>query len=99
MLSAAGFLLDSPKEIVLVKPDAETSAEPMLARLRRTFLPNRVVIVAADGADLEVQKRLIPLLEGRRVIGGKVTAYVCENRVCKLPTTDPGVFASQIANR
>jgi uncharacterized protein YyaL (SSP411 family) len=26
----------------------------------------------------------------------KPTAYVCENRICDLPTTDPAVFATQI---
>jgi uncharacterized protein YyaL (SSP411 family) len=30
-------------------------------------------------------------------IGGKLTAYVCEQRVCALPTSDPAIFAQQIA--
>ena len=34
---------------------------------------------------------------GKVCIDGKVTAYVCENRICQLPTTDPAVFAEQIA--
>ena len=28
---------------------------------------------------------------------GKTTAYVCEQQVCELPTSDPAVFAAQIA--
>jgi uncharacterized protein YyaL (SSP411 family) len=40
---------------------------------------------------------MIPLLEGKRAIAGKPTAYVCEQRVCELPTSDPAVFAKQIA--
>jgi uncharacterized protein YyaL (SSP411 family) len=97
MLSAIDFRLDAPKEIVLVKPDARASEEEMLARLRLTFLPNRVLTVATEGRDLTEEKKLVPLLEGRNAIGGKVTAYVCEAQVCKLPTTDPEVFAKQIA--
>ncbi len=96
MLSAIAFRLDTPKEIVIVKPEPAASVEPMLASLRKTFLPSRVVTIASIGDDLEAQKKLVPLLEGRKVIDDKVTAYVCEARVCKLPTTAPEVFAKQI---
>ena len=71
----------------------------MLARLRQTFLPSRVLAVAVEGPDLAAQKKLVPLFEGRKTIGGKVTVFVCEAQVCKLPTTDPEVFAKQIAAR
>jgi uncharacterized protein YyaL (SSP411 family) len=98
MLSAIAFRLDTPKEIVIVKPDRDASLEPMLASLRGTFLPSRVLSVASIGEDLEAQKKLVPLFEGRTAIGGKVTAYVCEAQVCELPTTDPAVFAKQITS-
>jgi len=90
------FRLDTPKEIVIVKPDREASADPLLSRLRDVFLPNRVLSVAAEGKEIDAQKSLIPLLEGRVAIGGKVTAYVCHARICDLPTTDPDVFAKQV---
>ncbi len=96
MLAAVDFRLDTPKEIVIVKPDREASANPMLSRLRDVFLPNRVLSVAAEGKEIDAQKSFIPLLEGRVAIGGKVTAYVCHARICDLPTTDPDVFAKQV---
>jgi uncharacterized protein len=99
MLTALDFRLDAAKEIILVKPDERASEEAMLARLRQIFLPSRVLAVAAEGPDLAAQKKLVPLFEGRKTIGGKVTAFVCEAQVCKLPTTDPEVFAQQIAAR
>jgi len=37
------------------------------------------------------------LLDGKTARDGRATAYVCENRICDLPTTDPAVFATQIA--
>jgi hypothetical protein len=55
--------------------------------------------VAAEGTALREQEKLIPLLEGRVAMGGKVTAYVCEKRVCELPTSDPEVFARQIRKK
>jgi uncharacterized protein YyaL (SSP411 family) len=96
MLLAADFHLDAPMELVIVAPRSAAEAEPFLERLRRAYLPNRVLVVAAEGADLERKARLTPLLEGRRALGNKATAYVCERRVCQLPTTDPSVFARQI---
>ena len=97
MLAGVDFLLDAAKEIVIVKPNQHTSAEPLLARLRQTFVPNRVLSIVAEGDDLAQQQTVIPVLEGKTAMGGHVTAYVCEKQVCGLPTTKPDVFASQIA--
>ena len=96
-LLAVDYYLDTPKEIVIVTPTSRRDAEPLLAQLRVTFLPNRILTVVVDGEDLAAQMKLIPLLEGKFARDGQATAYVCENRVCDLPTTDPDVFARQIA--
>jgi uncharacterized protein len=96
MLLALDFHLDTPKEVVIVTPRARREAEPLLARLRATFLPNRVLVVATEGEDLAAQARLVPLVEGKVARDGRATAYVCERRVCARPTSDPEVFARQI---
>jgi uncharacterized protein YyaL (SSP411 family) len=98
MLSAVDFLLDKPKEIVIVKPRMAASAESLLAELRATFTPNRILSVVSQGSDLDRQQQLIPLLQFKVAIGEKVTAYVCEKQVCALPTADPTVFAQQITH-
>jgi uncharacterized protein YyaL (SSP411 family) len=97
LLLAVDFHLDTPKQVVIVTRSARSQAEPMLARLHAAFVPNRVLVVAAEGADLVTQSRLVPLLEGKVARGGKATAYVCERRVCELPTSDPAQFAVQLA--
>jgi uncharacterized protein YyaL (SSP411 family) len=96
MLLAADFHLDTPREIVIVTPAAREEAEPFLTLLRSTFLPNQVLAIAVEGADLMAQARLVPLLQGKLALKGRATAYVCERGVCKLPTSDPDVFARQI---
>ena len=95
-LLALDFRLDTPKEIFVVTASSRAEAEPFLERLRRTFLPNRVLGIAIEGADLEAQSQLVPLLEGKVARDGRATAYVCERGVCKLPTLEPDVFARQI---
>jgi uncharacterized protein YyaL (SSP411 family) len=97
MLCALDYHLDRPKEIVLVTPGPATEAAPFLARLAERFVPNRVLVVADRQGDRERLERLIPLLEQRGTRDGKPTAYVCEGRVCKFPTTDPELFSRQIA--
>ena len=96
MLLALDFKLDVPKEIVIVTPRSRSEAEPLLAELRTTFLPNRVLSVASEGKDLAAQAKVVPLVEGKLARKGQPTAYVCEKRVCELPTTDARVFAGQI---
>ena len=96
MLLAVDFHLDTPKEIIIVAPTARADADPFLERLASTFLPNRILAVAVEGSDLDGQAEVVPLIEGKYAMEGKATAYVCENRVCDLPTTDPEVFAQQI---
>ena len=84
------------QEVVIVTPSSISEAEPFLAKLRTTFLPNRVLTVAAQGRDIEAQARLVPLLQGKIARQGQATAYVCEKGVCRLPTTDAAVFARQL---
>ncbi|HWL85264.1 MAG TPA: hypothetical protein VNO21_05655, partial [Polyangiaceae bacterium] len=96
MLLALDFRDGSPKEIVIVAPNARSDAEPFLAVLRRTYLPNRVLAVAVVGKDQETQSELVPTIAAKLPKGGKATAYVCEKQTCELPTTEPSVFAQQI---
>jgi uncharacterized protein len=87
------FLLDRPKEIVIVR--GEDSDEAMMDVVRKTFLPNRV-LVTVDEADATSVAKLIPFLEGKRARKGKTTAYVCMARVCLAPTSDPAKLEQQL---
>lgn len=97
MLLAVDFFLDSPKEIIVVTPEGEKGkADPFLLEFRKQFLPNRILAVISEGKDLQYHAKVIPLVKGKIAQEKKVTAYVCEEGTCKLPTSDPNVFASQI---
>jgi uncharacterized protein YyaL (SSP411 family) len=89
--------LDRAKEIVIVQPPAGGGSGELLAVVRRTYLPNRVLTVAREGEETKRQARIIPLVGDKRALGGAATAYVCEERVCRLPTSDPVVLAAQLA--
>jgi uncharacterized protein YyaL (SSP411 family) len=97
LLLAVDYQLDTPKEIIVVSPGHGPELEAMLAPLRKAFLPNRTLSIVIEGEDLEAHAALVPTLKGKRARGGRVTAYVCENRVCKFPTESPEEFAKQFS--
>lgn len=83
-LAVAEALLDGPREVAVVGPDA---SDPATAALHRTALlgtaPGAVVAVGTVGSDE------FPLLADRPLVGGAAAAYVCRNFTCDAPTTDP----------
>jgi len=96
LLQALDFYTDEAKAIVLVTAAGREEAEPFLRVLGSTFLPNHVLTVVTQGSELDRHASLVPLLEGKRAMQEKTTAYVCEHGICDLPTSDPAVFATQI---
>jgi uncharacterized protein YyaL (SSP411 family) len=93
MLLALDWQLDAPKQVVVATARSRDEAAPFLAMLRSRFVPNRILAVTTPGDGLA---GLVPVTEGKAALGAVATGYVCENRVCDLPTADPAVFARQI---
>jgi len=87
------------REIVLVESRTDVAgggSGAMLAPLRTVFSPNRVVIRVQEGAELNALAKTLSIVDGKSAIGGKTTAYVCENRVCQFPTNDPKKLKEQL---
>ena len=89
-LSAADFLLSTPKEVAIVGKDA-VDISPLLAETWRRYLPNKVV-----APSFEDQAATIPLLENRPLVNDLATAYVCEHYTCKQPVTNVFALAEQL---
>ena len=87
-LSAADFLLSTPKEVAIVSQDPAGIA-PLLREAWRKYLPNKVV---APGFGTEN----IPLLENRPLQNGLPTAYVCVHYTCQKPVNDATELAAQL---
>ncbi|HYC92051.1 MAG TPA: thioredoxin domain-containing protein [Thermoanaerobaculia bacterium] len=84
LLAALDFSLGPSQEIVLSGKDVSAMRRAVFAR----FAPNKVVVHRPPG-DAPPIVKLAPYTEAQRAIGGKATAYVCTNYMCKLPVTDP----------
>ena len=50
-----------------------------------------------EGEALAALAALAPIVEGKRPLRGRSTAYVCERGHCQLPTSDPAVLRRQLA--
>jgi len=81
MLSAVLMAENKGKEIVLVGDRTTDAASSMLRIIRQHYRPNAVVL----WHDAQIEQ-LAPFTKGQKAIEGKVTAYVCEDFQCNLPT-------------
>ena len=93
-LCALDFYVGPRAEVVLVAPHHIEEASPLMQEVVGRFLPNLLVAGMVDGHH-EVAAG-VPLLEGRRAVDGKPTAYVCRNYTCELPVTDRAALATQL---
>lgn len=95
MLLALDFYLEPTKEILIIAPENRSQAHEFVSELNRTFLPSRVQLVLSQ-KEAEALSKRIPLLQGKRALGGKVTAYVCLNQTCERPVTEVADFRAQL---
>ena len=64
----------------------------MLATLRGTFLPQRVVALADARADTD----LMPLLDQKTPLNSSPRAFVCRNYACRAPVTTAEALAADL---
>jgi len=96
MMTAVDFLVGPSYEVVIVgNPHADDTKE-MLRLLHRKFLPNTVVIFKNTEQEPSTHDPLETFISNYTSEEGKATAYVCQNYVCKLPTTDSSSMLEQL---
>ena len=94
LLGALDFQLSTPKEIVIIGERGASDSQALLREVWKRYLPNKVVAQSAEnGAE---GSGVLPLLRERPALGGRATAYVCENYSCLQPVTTPGELAAQL---
>ncbi len=104
-LLALDYYEDSPKQIVIVTSghnpthaSIHPSAVPFLEVLSEHFIPNRFVAVFSQ-RDRRRWDTNIALVRGKVARDQKTTVYLCENRVCQFPVTEPEEFRQQFVGK
>jgi len=68
------------------KKDAPDTQE-MLKTIQNFFIPNKIQLLADAGEGQEFLVQKLEFLKTMKMLGGKATAFVCEDFTCQLPTT------------
>jgi uncharacterized protein YyaL (SSP411 family) len=83
----------APRQIVIAgKPDASDTLA-LLREVNNRYQPNEIVILADSGPGQAYFTQKIEFFKDVHRIEDKATAYVCQNFVCQLPTSDPAVVS------
>lgn len=87
-LMAVYFAEVASTEVSIVGDLESKETAALLKAVNKGFNPERVVAVKMHGAPGDEISRLIPILNERKGLEGKPTAYVCKNFSCQPPVTD-----------
>jgi len=85
MLEALSLWLGPGREIVIAGSAEAGDTKQMIELVQGKFLPDAVVLFHDSGEDGSTIEAIIPFVKNQVAIGGKATAYVCENYACKKP--------------
>jgi len=97
--SALDFRLAQTKQVLIAGDPTSQDTRELLRQVNTRFLPNKILLLADGGAGQQQLARWLPFVAGAHRIKDRATAYVCENYICKLPTTDPQMMARLLENR
>jgi uncharacterized protein YyaL (SSP411 family) len=90
-LCETDFVLGPQLQVAIMGSDEDAEFQELKDIIDQRYLPRAVVA----GGHPDIHPRP-DLLEGRDLMDGKPTAYLCEGFTCKLPTTSPQILEQQL---
>lgn len=93
LASALNFRLSKPKQIVVAGEPGAADTRALLRLVHERFIPNKILLLADDGPAEKQIVGWLPFVASMSRRDGRATIYVCENYVCRLPTSDPATAA------
>jgi uncharacterized protein len=91
LLAALDFARSRQKQIVIAGDRNAADTRALLRVVHQRFIPNKVLVLADNATAQSGLASLVRMIDGKGMQEGRATIYVCENYVCRLPTTDPRV--------
>ena len=88
MLVALDFQVGPTRQIVVAGERDAPDTAAMLRAAHKPFLPDSIVLLADGGASQAFLASHMDFFKDLKPLAGKATAYVCQNFVCQLPTSD-----------
>ncbi len=86
-LMAAQLAYGGIRQIVIAGAAEDEGAQAMICAARQSFLPDAVLMFhpQGEGEGAAEVGAVLPLIRDKRALGGKATAYICENFSCRAP--------------
>ncbi len=94
LLGVLDFRSAESHEIVIVGTPHGADTRRLLQEVHKRLLQGTVLARIAPNTAPENERW--PLLAGRPLLAAAATAYVCKNRLCKLPVDSPAALARQL---
>ena len=94
MLVALSWSRSKPKQIVIAGKADVAATQAMVREVHQHFVPHWLLILADGNAGQQFFAKRVEFMKSVTETDGKPTAYVCENFVCQLPTTDLKTLAN-----
>lgn len=88
-LSAVDYLIGPASEIVIAGHAGSPDTSSMIDALRKTYLPQSVILLRIAGQDTAVLDNIAGFTTGMQPRDGMAAAYVCSNKSCAAPVFDP----------
>ncbi len=96
MLVAWDGLRAKSKQIVIAGQVDAPDTRALLREINRPFIPNKIVLLADGGDGQKFFAGQVEFMKDIAPLQGHATAYVCENFVCQLPTTNAETMARML---
>jgi hypothetical protein len=90
MLVALDASLAKPRQVVIAGPATALETRALLREVHAHFIPDKILFLADGGPGQQWLAERQEFLKTVGPLDGKPAAYVCQDFVCQLPTSDVG---------
>ena len=97
MLVALDASLAKPRQVVIAGPRDSAATRALLREVHARFLPDKILLLADGGAGQKWLGERLEFIRSAAPIDGQPAAFVCEDFVCQLPTTEPAKLRELLA--
>ena len=99
MLLGFLFEMDSPKEVVIVGSSKKNESNDFLDAVVHHYEPSKVILFKDTSNKKSILASIAPWTKAQTTLDGNITAYICEDFACKLPTNNLSVTLKLLNNR
>ncbi len=96
MLTALIVSLSKPIEVIIAGDRNSEDTRRLLKTAHSYYNPAQIVLLVDNAATRKMLAANLPFIAFIKTVNGKAAAYVCTDRSCSLPVTDPAALAEML---